>query len=169
MLQAAVAEEGRTAYRPRGSTIAEVKITPPEKFTFSRPEEWTKWIRRFQTFRQASGLAEKTEVNQIDTLIYTMGDEAEDILGSFCLTAEEGKKYDTVVTKFEGYFIKRRNLIFERAMFNRRKQEDGEPVENFTMDLYRLAEHCKYGLFEIALSLAYIAQPYLRCCRKMRT
>ena len=37
------------------------------------------------------------EVNQIDTLIYTMGDEAEDILCSFRLTAEQGKMYATVV------------------------------------------------------------------------
>ena len=42
--------------------------------------------------------------------------------------------------------MKRRNLIFERAKFNRRKQEEGEPVDDFIMDLYRLAEHCSYGL-----------------------
>ena len=34
--------------------MAEVRITPPDHFTFSRPEEWTKWIRRFERFQQAS-------------------------------------------------------------------------------------------------------------------
>ena len=122
--------------------MAEIRITPPENFTFSRPEEWTKWIRRF---RQASGLAEKEQTSQIHTLIYTMGDEAEDVLTSFRLTEEQGKSYTTVVEKFDGYFVKRRNLIFERAKFNWRRQEEGEPVNDFIMDLYRLAEHCNYG------------------------
>ena len=74
-----------------------------------------------------------------------MGDSAEDILSSFRLTEEQGKSYTTVVEKFEGHFVKRRNLIFERAKFNRRKQEEGEPVDDFIMDLYRIAEHCSYG------------------------
>ena len=36
--------------------------------------------------------------------------------------------------------------LYERAKFNRRKQEDGETVDEFVMDLYRLAEHCEYGI-----------------------
>ena len=125
--------------------MAEIRITPPENFTFARPEGWTKWIRRFERFRQASGLAEKDQASQIHTLIYTMGDEAEDLLSSFHLTAEQARSYDTVVEKFDAYFVRRRNLIFERAKFNRRCQQEGEPVDDFIMDLYRLAEHCSYG------------------------
>ena len=68
--------------------MAELRISPPEAFTFSRPEEWTKWIRRFERFRQASGLAEKEQVSQIHTLIDMMGDSAEAILSSFRLTEE---------------------------------------------------------------------------------
>lgn len=125
--------------------MAEIRITPPENFTFSRPEEWTKWSRRFERFRQASGLAEKDQVSQIHTLIYTMGDEAEDILSSFRLAEAEGKIYRTVFEKFERHFVKRRNLIFEWVKFNQRRQEEGEPVDDFIMDLYRIAEHCSYG------------------------
>ena len=125
--------------------MAELRISPTEAFTFSRPEEWTKWIRRFERFQQASSLAEKEQVSQIHTLIHTVGDSEGDILSSFRLTEEQGKSYTTVVEKFEGHFVKRRNLIFERAKFNQQKQEEGEPVDDFIMDLYRLAEHCSYG------------------------
>ena len=74
-----------------------------------------------------------------------MGDQADDILSSFSLLEEDRNKYKTVLDKFQGYFVKRKNIIFERARFNRRKQEVGEPVEDFIMDLYRLSEHCGYG------------------------
>jgi hypothetical protein len=36
-------------------------------------------------------------------------------------------------------------LIFERAKFNKRKQEDSENVENFVTSLYTLSEHCGYN------------------------
>ena len=120
-------------------------VTPPEPFTFSRPEVWIKWSRRFERFRQASGLKDKDDEAQVNTLIYSMGDEAEDILRSFGLSEEDSKKYDTVVAKFESHFVKRRNVIFERAKFNMRKQKEGEAVDTFVTALYTLAEYCEYG------------------------
>ncbi|UYV84796.1 hypothetical protein LAZ67_X003556 [Cordylochernes scorpioides] len=45
----------------------------------------------------------------------------------------------------EDYFIGKRNVIYERAKFNRRSQGETEPVEEFITDLYVLAETCSYG------------------------
>ena len=115
---------------------ASYQVSPPEQFTFSRPQEWSKWIRRFERFRSASGLNDKPEEVQVNTLIYTMGDEADDILCSFTLTEEDARVYATVKGKFESHFVKRRNVIFERAKFNMRKQEEKEPVDAFITDLY---------------------------------
>ena len=61
------------------------QFAPPESFKFSLPEEWSRWIRRFERFREATGLDEKPESTQVSTLMYVMGDEAEDIILSFNL------------------------------------------------------------------------------------
>ena len=74
-----------------------------------------------------------------------MGDDAEDILASFNLSEDDAKKYGTVETKFNDHFNPRKNVIFERAKFNSRKQEEGEPVDAFITTLYKLSEHCNYG------------------------
>ena len=76
-----------------------------------------------------------------------MGDAAEDIFRSFKLdeTKKEHEDYQLVKTRFENHFVKRRNVIFERARFNKRSQQDGESVESFVLALYSLAEHCSYG------------------------
>ena len=58
---------------------------------------------------------------------------------------QESKKYEVVKDKFDSHFVKRRNVIFERAKFNSRKQEPGESVDTFITALYTLAEHCNYG------------------------
>ena len=128
--------------------MASFQVTPPEQFNFSKPEEWTKWIRRFERFRETSGLSDKPEPNQVSALLYCMGDAAEDILRSFKLdeTKKEHESYLLVKARFENHFVKRRNVIFERARFNKRSQQDGESVEFFVLALYNLAEHCSYGL-----------------------
>ena len=70
------------------------QISPPELFDFSKPENW-------QRFRQASNLSAQTDKSQVNTMIYTMGNDADDILCSFHLTEEQKKNYDTVKEKFE--------------------------------------------------------------------
>ena len=85
----------------------------------------------------------------MSTLIYAMGPEAEDILASFGLSDDESKDYDDVMNKFDGYFVQRKNPIFERAKFNQRVQAETETVDQFVTALYALVEHCEYeGLKE---------------------
>ena len=124
---------------------ATYQVAPPESFNFSRPTEWTKWIRRFERFRMSAGLQEKSEEAQVNMLIYTMGAEADDIFQSFGLSEVNNKNYETVKSKFDSHFIKRRNIIYEQAKFNQCKQEEGENVDVLIIALYSLAKHCEYG------------------------
>ena len=62
----------------------------------------------------------------MSTLIYAMGDQADDVLRSFTLTKEDRKTYTTVKSKFDNHFIQRRNVIFERAKFNRRRLKEND-------------------------------------------
>ena len=94
---------------------ATYQVAPPEPFNFTHPEEWVRWIRRFERFRKASGLEEKAEEAQVNTLIYSMGDEADDILRSFHMSEADSKKYTEVRQKFDEHFVKRRNVIFEKS------------------------------------------------------
>ena len=82
-------------------------VSPPASFNFSQPQEWPKWIRHFERFRIAAELAAKDEEAQVNMLIYTMGDKAEDILRSFKLSEADAKKYSVVKEKFEDHFIKK--------------------------------------------------------------
>ena len=76
--------------------MASYQISAIEAFDFSTPTEWPNWICCFEQFRNASGIAEKSEESQIDTLIYSMGDIADNILQLFNLSEEALKSYKTV-------------------------------------------------------------------------
>ena len=99
--------------------MATFQVAAPEPFNFSKPETWHKWIQRFDRFWSASGLEDKSGVTQMNSLIYSMGPEADDIVASFELNDENKKKYTKVKDKFDNHLIVRRNVIFERAKFNK--------------------------------------------------
>lgn len=96
------------------------------------------------------GLAQEVrEEIQVNSLLYAMGDSAYDVLTTFVFDEEgDDLKYDKVKEKFDQYFTVRRNVIYERAKFNQRKQEQDEPDETFITSLYCLAEYCKYGVLK---------------------
>ena len=75
-----------------------------------------------------------------------MRKKAEDIFNSFRLNEEHAKKYKTVMDKFDGYFVVRRNTIFEKARFNRQKQEVEETAKSFIAALHKLSIYCNYGV-----------------------
>ena len=109
--------------------MAQLQLEPPAPFQF----------------RVTSGLVSDSEVKQVNTLLYCVGEEAEAVLTSTNATEEDRRVYDTVVAKFGAFFKIRRNVIFERARFNRRSQLVGESAEQFIMEICTLAEHCNYG------------------------
>ena len=107
-------------------------------------DAWPKWLRRFDRYRVASGLNSKPETEQVSTLLYAMGDSADDILQT--LQLDEGTvSYEEIKKSLNDYFAERRNIIVERARFNERSQKPGESVDTFIQDLYRLANNCDYG------------------------
>jgi hypothetical protein len=103
-----------------------VNLKTPDNFDFSKPDQWSKWKRRFKQFASASGLDKEDDARRIGTLLYCLGEEADDVLSSTKISEEDGKKYDKVVEKFDEYFQVRKNVIYERARFNKRDQLEGE-------------------------------------------
>ena len=116
-----------------------INLQPPPSFDFKSPDTWSRWRRRFEQFRIASGLADDTPARQTSTLLYCLGEEADSVLTTMNATAENRSDYDKVMELLDGYFQVRRNVIFERARFDRRSQLPGESAEEYIMDLYSLA------------------------------
>ena len=57
-------------------------------------------------------LDQKYRETQVATLIYSMGEEADEIFNSFMMTSGDRKKHDAIKAKLEGHFIMKRNAIF---------------------------------------------------------
>ncbi len=125
-----------------------IALQPPGKFNFKNPDGWIKWKRRFQQFMTASCLDRQEDDRKIRTMLYCLGDDAEEVLTSTSISAEQRKIYDQVLEKFDEFFKVRRNVIYERARFNKRDQKTGESSEAYITELYKLIESCEYGLMK---------------------
>ena len=124
--------------------MAQLHLEPSSSFNSRNLDDWPRWKKRFQQYRVASELKETDEAQQVSTLLYCLGEEAESVLESTNATADERKQHDTVLTKFDSFFKVHRNDIFERARFNSRRKQEGETVEQYIMELYRLADNRDY-------------------------
>ena len=115
---------------------ARLDVVPATQYA----EQWPRWITRFERYRIASGLKGKSGNDQVSTMLYSMGDCADDIL---TMSIDETKSsYEELVNTFNEHFQSRKNTIAERAKFNKRVQRPGEPVDLFIQDLYKLADDC---------------------------
>ena len=91
------------------------QVAPPDSFVFAKPNEWPKWIRRFELFRLASGLDGKPDVMQVNPLVYAMGDEAHNIMAGFGLTEEEREVHQSVKNMFDDHFVIKKNNHFRTS------------------------------------------------------
>lgn len=126
---------------------------PPENFDFSKPNDWPDWRKRFLRFRIASELHKKDADVQMSQLLYIMGEPtAENIIYDTFVwapaangqAAEDPTDFETVVQKFNEYFIPQKNLPHERNLFNRRDQNVSESNEEYIRSIYTLVERCEY-------------------------
>ena len=94
-----------------------------------------KYIRRLEDLEKPLVLIKKSEENQGEPLILTIGDQADDIFASLTITAEKSKKYDIVKGEFKAYFVVKKNVIYEGARFNIRVQVGKRTVGQFVAPL----------------------------------
>ena len=120
-------------------------LSVPAAFPFDTPDYWPKWKHCFEQYRLASGLLKESEERQVNTLLYCLSEEAEDILISTNISDDKRKQYDTVMEKFYRFFRVRKNVIIECAKFNKCVQLPDEPAKQFIASLYNLAADRNFG------------------------
>lgn len=115
-----------------------------ETFTFVQ-SEWNSWITGYEKYREATGIKQLTEKQQINQLLLQMGSEVDKIMENAKKKQENFPTYLAMKEFFEKVFERKINIIFERAKFNLRNQNEGESAEQYIQEIINLAKLCNYG------------------------
>ena len=108
-------------------------------------ERWRRFKRAWDSYALATGLTEKAEAVQVETLLTVIGEEAREVYSTFTGWAREGDsaKIGPVLEKFRQYCEPRKNVPFERYRFNRRCQEPGETYDHYRTELRLQNDHAR--------------------------
>ncbi|KAL9977219.1 hypothetical protein ACROYT_G014598 [Oculina patagonica] len=73
------------------------------------------------------------------------GEEALEIFNTFGLSNEDKDKINVVIKKFEEYCTPKKNVAYERHVFNTRAQGATEGIDAYVTELRKLARNCEFG------------------------
>ena len=130
------------------------KLNPPEQLSFEGnvAENWRKWKQRFELFSAASGLSDKDEKVQSATLLHVAGPDALEIYNTFSWDTEgDENKVEKIKERFEGYCNPRKNITWERHVFNTCDQDIGETIDQYVTKLKTKAKSCEFGTLKDSL------------------
>ena len=124
------------------------KLTPPDPLDLDSSnvsDAWRKWRQCFKLFSLASGLSSKGEGIQATTLLHVVGLDALEVYNTFSWEDADDKiKVAKILEKFEAYCVPRKNITWERHVFNTRNQCDGETIDQYVTDLKTKAQTCEF-------------------------
>ena len=114
--------------------------------------EWKMFKQLWENYEVALGLSQQENKKRTATLLTIIGKEAMKIFNTFkWKNNAEKENIIKVIEKFDAYFIPRKNITYERYMFNTRKQKHNENVDEFITALKTLVDNCEFGLLEESL------------------
>ena len=130
------------------------KLQPPGTLSFAGnvAENWRKWKQRFQVYLTASGIDAKDQKVQSATLLHVAGEEALEIYNTFTWDKDgDDQKVSAIMAKFEAHCNPRKNITWERHLFNTRNQQPGETIDQYVTDLRTKAKTCEFGTLSDSL------------------
>ena len=86
------------------------------------------------------------------TLLHFAGPEALEIYNTFTWTVEGDKKnISKILEKIEEYCTPRKNINWERHIFNTKVQQPGESIDHYATSLRKKASSCEFGILRDSL------------------
>lgn len=133
----------------RRRKMAELLERPkPLKTDGNVAENWKRFRRQMDTFMTATELSTKSSEVRAAVVLNLVGQDAMDVFDSLGLTNEQKKDYDEVLKAFDDFCKPKKNELYERYVFNKRDQKEGESFDTYLMDLRCLVRTCGYGVNE---------------------
>lgn len=126
--------------------------------TSNLADAWSRWRQSFQNYLVASERNAKPEETKIAIFLNCIGDEGVSVFNSFTFDPVKVKeadgterlipvrvKLEDVLKRFSDHCSPRKNVVYERSIFFRCFQKDGQSIDSYVTELKNLASSCEFG------------------------
>ena len=120
------------------------KVNPPERLELgcNATVKWQLFKHRWANYVTITELNSPNIDKLKPMFLHCLNDDALRAYNSFQLS--EDASIETVIQKFDDFIIGEINVTYERYIFNKRIQAEGETFELFHAEAQRLMNNCKY-------------------------
>ncbi|PIK34848.1 hypothetical protein BSL78_28326 [Apostichopus japonicus] len=109
-------------------------------------ENFRRFRQSFEIYSIATDLGKKDDAVQSMTLLHVAGPEVVEVYNTFKWdTAGDDKKLGKILEQLEKYCNPRKNVTYERHVFNKRNQQPGESIDTYVTDLRVKAKSCEFA------------------------
>lgn len=113
------------------------RLQPPSALclTGNLSENWRRFKQQFEIYQTATGIAEKDDSIKSSKFFHVIGPECLEIYNTFTWAADgDENKLEKNMEKFADYCNPRKNLTYERHIFNTRNQQPRENIDAYVTD-----------------------------------
>lgn len=107
--------------------------------------KWKLWLQRYEWYEIATKLSKQEDEIQVATFMGSIGEEAITIFNNFKLTPDQLKKVQNIKDQYTKHFIPKVNITYERYLFHKIVQENGESFDEFLTRIGTESVKCAFG------------------------
>lgn len=120
-------------------------LRPPRPLIISgknAADNWKLWIQQYEWYEIATGMQQRPQNIQIATFMSSIGTESVVIFNTFGCTAQELANLAQIKERFKLHFTPKTNYTFERYLFNKMFQDEGEECDEFLIRIKAQSAKC---------------------------
>ena len=116
----------------------------PDRLTLgsNAQNNWKIFKQRWTSYKILAEVDNMNAAKQKATFLHCLDDDALEAFNAFQLP--DAATVNEIITQFDNFIIGECNVTYERFIFNKRNQEEGETFDLFFADLKRLIKTCGY-------------------------
>lgn len=108
-------------------------------------ETFENYIERLEQFFSINKISDE---NKLSLFIAVMGPELYSVLKNLLVPKKPADKtFNDVIAVLKYHYAPKKNITYERFIFNKRVQKEGEPISEFAIQLKKLASSCDFKDF----------------------
>lgn len=141
-----MSKEKPTSSSPQGPIFtSQFPVPSPMIVKGDQVNNWEFFRQQWTDYEVATGLEGQDNKVRMATLRSVMGKDCLQILLNLNLTVDERASVEASLKALESYFKPKRNVVYERYVFNTCNQIAGESIDAYTNRLRKHAATCEFG------------------------